>query len=279
MERYFILVTLGTLVLMAAEILAGRHKSVYKKGDFLLLAGCLVGRGLVAPAATILVMGFWALLLPQYKGALHNAPFWLAFPLLLMLSEFCFYWVHRWSHTNAAARLPVLWKIHRTHHSGRHMNTSLLFRLNPFWYFIIPAAWVGGLAIQLGLGTSAAAVSLVLMGWNAITHSNFRWDDAIRQHRLFGPLFNAAEHIIVSPGIHHTHHGYGRDGASYRNFAIVLSFYDWVFGTLHIPSGRPFRYGLPGEDAHWVEQLLYPLVRAKPSRAQTSARKDVGATP
>ena len=151
------------------------------------------------------------------------------------------------------------------------MNITLLYRLNLFWFFILPNGWVGGLAVYLGLGKSAAVVTLVLMGWNAITHAHFRWDDPIRRNRVAGPVFRALEHVIVSPGMHHTHHGYGKDGASYRNYAILLSLYDWIFGTLYIPSGRPFRYGVPGPDAHWLEQLLYPVVRIKPRATAADA--------
>ena len=35
--------------------------------------------------------------------------------------------------------------------------------------------------------------------------------------------------------------------------------------TLHIPDGRPYRYGIPGHDAHWLEELAYPLVRIRRS--------------
>lgn len=97
--------------------------------------------------------------------------------------------------------------------------------------------------------------------------------DAVRRHRLFGPMFRAAEHVIVSPGIHHTHHGFGKDGASYRNFGVMLSVWDWLFGTLHIPEGRPYRYGIPGHNAHWLEELAYPLIRmnnAEVTSASTS---------
>jgi sterol desaturase/sphingolipid hydroxylase (fatty acid hydroxylase superfamily) len=69
--------------------------------------------------------------------------------------------------------------------------------------------------------------------------------------------------------IHHTHHGFGKDGASYRNFGVMLSLWDWLFGTLHIPEGRPHRYGIPGHDAHLLEELLYPLVRIDTKRAAT----------
>ena len=45
----------------------------------------------------------------------------------------------------------------------------------------------------------------------------------------------------------------------YRNYALTFAFLDWAFGTLHIPEGRPSRYGVPGEEPHWTEEAFYPL--------------------
>lgn len=274
MQQYFMWVSIGTAVLFLAELVAGRHRGAYHKGDFPLLIGSVaIGRAVCAPAATLIVAAAYGFLLPHHKGALQGTPVWISFPVLLLVVEFFFYWVHRWAHTTASSRVPVLWKIHRTHHSGQHMNTSLLFRLNVFWYFIIPTGWTAGLAVYLGLGNAAAMVTLALMAWNAVTHANFRWDDPIRRHRVFGPAFRALEHVIVSPGMHHTHHGYGRDGAAYRNFGIVIALWDWLFGTLHIPEGRPSRYGLPGHEAHWLEELFYPAVQLPPTWTLSSLRR------
>jgi len=116
-------------------------------------------------------------------------------------------------------------------------------------------------AAYLGLGTAGAMAVTTIYAWNLITHAHFRWDDAVRRHRIFGPAFRAFEHVIASPGIHHSHHGYGKDGGNFRNYAVTFSFLDAIFGTLHIPEGRPWRYGLPGQNAHWSEEVLYPLVR------------------
>ncbi|WP_317932371.1 sterol desaturase family protein [Halioxenophilus sp. WMMB6] len=252
-----------TVALLIMEILLGRHKGVYRKGDFLILLGSFfVGRTLLAPVAIFLIANLYRLLLPaNWAGSLAETPFWIAFPALLLAGEFVFYWVHRWAHQ--PLQHPILYKIHRTHHTAKHMNVLLDFRLNLSWFFIIPSGWINGLALYLGMTEAVTSYVLLLMLWNTITHSNFRWDDALRRHALFGPLFRGLEHVVVSPGIHHTHHGYGKDGKNYRNFCTILSFWDWLFGTLHIPDGRPAHYGLMIKSPHWTEELFYPLVRKK----------------
>jgi sterol desaturase/sphingolipid hydroxylase (fatty acid hydroxylase superfamily) len=85
---------------------------------------------------------------------------------------------------------------------------------------------------------------------------------------MSGPIFQVIEHVFVSPGMHHSHHGYGKDGGNFRNYAVTLSLFDWIFGTLHIPVGRPWKYGIPGPDVYWAEEVLYPLVRARPPGQQ-----------
>ena len=263
MLTYFLWMAAASAVLLIMEVLAGRHKGVYRKGDFIIVASSfLLGRNVLGPLAAALIASFYGFILPDaWAGGLMELPFWVALPVVMLVGELAFYWVHRMAHQ--PRQHPVLWKIHRTHHSGRHMNVLLNYRLNLSWYFIIPSGWVNGLALFLGMHEAVLVYILLLQGWNLITHSNFRWDDSLRRQRFIGPLFRGLEHVFVSPGIHHTHHGYGHDGKNYRNFCTILSFWDWVFGTLHIPEGRPAHYGLPGKDVHWLEELAYPLVRFK----------------
>lgn len=47
--------------------------------------------------------------------------------------------------------------------------------------------------------------------------------------------------------------------------AVLFSFIDRLFGTLHIPEERPSHHGLPGENAHWAEETLFPLYRRRPT--------------
>ncbi|WP_170304766.1 sterol desaturase family protein [Croceicoccus estronivorus] len=263
--QFYLLFGLGVL---AVEVIAGRHRDIYTRSDWLvnLLCGAL-GMAIVRPILSIGLAFLFVTLLPGEQGMFADAPFWLVFLVTLLVTEFLFYWVHRWAHEgrNKPGR-DWLWRLHRTHHSGKYMNLMLMIRINPFWAILQPQTWTTAFALYAGQPIAAALVALTTYAWNVITHSNFRWDDSVRRAPVIGRLFYAAEHIFVSPGVHHTHHGYGKDGANYRNFGVVFSIFDTMFGTLHIPQGRPWRYGVPGADAHWTEEVFYPFVRHSPKK-------------
>ncbi|WP_298291767.1 sterol desaturase family protein [Novosphingobium sp.] len=252
-----------TLLLLLTEIAAGRHRGIYRREDWLVIGlPALLNPLVSAPLAGFMVGSVAAFLFPGHAGALADIPLLPAYLGILLLAEFCFYWVHRLSHQGMkkGSRLRWLWKTHRTHHAGKYMNVLVTLRINPLWHFLVPTVWVTGFAVYLGQGTAALLVGVTIYGWNLITHSHFRWDDAVRANPVAGPVFRLLEHIIVSPGVHHTHHGYGRDGATYRNFAVTFAFLDYLFGTLHIPDGRPAHYGLPGSEPHWSEEVFHPLI-------------------
>jgi sterol desaturase/sphingolipid hydroxylase (fatty acid hydroxylase superfamily) len=254
----------ATLLVLLAEIVAGRHRGMHPANEKRVLWGAAIsGIAIGRPLSALLLAWVMGIVGPGWRGQLAWMPLLPAYLLSLFVAEFCFYWVHRWAHEAARWKSPWLWRLHRTHHSAKYMSVLLTLRINAFWYFLVPTSWVLAITIYLGQEFAAALVSVTIYAWNLITHANFRWDDPIRRNRWTGPAFRVLEHVLVSPGIHHSHHGYGKDGGPFRNFAVTLSLYDWMFGTLHIPQGRPQRYGVPGKDPHWAEELFYPLVRAR----------------
>lgn len=263
----------ATIIILLLEIISGRHRGIYDRPTWFVTLGCILGNVLTRPISTLLIATIFGLLLPGHRNALAGSnPVW-AYIAVFCLTEFAFYWGHRWAHESKGKRHDWLWKLHRTHHSGKFMNVAVTIRIHPLWSFVVPTSWVLGLATYLGLQQAAGLSLLTVYGWNLITHANFRWDDPIRANRHVGWLFRALEHVLVSPGMHHTHHGYGKDGGNFRNYAVTLAVFDWMFGTLYIPSGRPWRYGVPGPNAHWSEEVLFPLVRHDRAARDPMARK------
>jgi sterol desaturase/sphingolipid hydroxylase (fatty acid hydroxylase superfamily) len=80
-------------------------------------------------------------------------------------------------------------------------------------------------------------------------HANVRW------------TFRPIQRFVVTPAFHHWHHSADRDSID-KNFSVHTPLWDLLFGTYHLPSRWPTRYGLsdgrevPGR---WVSQLVDPL--------------------
>ena len=249
-----------TGVIFLAEIVAGRHRRIYSRSDWFVNGICILIGAMVRPLGAVVVATLIGWALPGGKGALADMPFWPAVLAIVLFGEFLNYWAHRLSHEWKDKKgLDWMWRMHRTHHTAKYVNVLLNFRISLFWSIVSGLTWAFSLALYFGLMKPAAVAIALFSFWGIFTHSDFRWDDAIRSHRIFGPLFRGLEHVFISPGIHHSHHGYGKDGGNYRNYGIFLSIYDWAFGTLHIPTGRPFRYGLPGATPHWADYAFSPL--------------------
>jgi len=267
--NFWTLMMVLTAGVVVVEFATGRLRTALTRQEWIVIPTCaLLNRLVFGVAAAMLIAWVLGHLMPAWHGALKDAPLVPAALAILLVMEVAFYWAHRWAHLGQKGEhLVWLWKIHRTHHSGPFMSALVTMRINVWWGFIVPTPWILGAAIYLGQGKAGGIALGVIYAWNLITHAHFRWDDAIRRHRLFGPAFRALEHIVVSPGVHHSHHGYGKDGTTGRNFAVTFAWLDWMFGTLHIPEGRPRHYGLPGRQAHWAEEIFYPLVQIDRARA------------
>ncbi|HUH39045.1 MAG TPA: sterol desaturase family protein [Spongiibacteraceae bacterium] len=266
------LVVLAIFVgMILIEAAGGHHRSNTDswKGRGYALAG-IASHVLLAGPVVALVMGLlFNRLFPGTAGALGHVSFWIAFPIAFFIQEFGHYWVHRWAHEKR-----WLWKLHRTHHSAEKLNALVLYRYNIFWTLLLPQVWIGALAFHLGMYEVFAAVALIEFVVNALTHTPYRWDLALRRLPGMNPMFNVLEKVITLPDTHHAHHGLGRHAHARGNYAVCLFFLDVLYGTAKIPRERQERFGLPAK-FDWKEELFWPLVRKAPRRPaakQASAR-------
>lgn len=258
----YILSAAGALLMI--EIALGCHRGVHRLQDCFIVVTSVASSFIVRPSLAWLTGTVIGFLLPWWKGQFSWVPLWVSFPTILVLAEFAQYWLHRWAHDSN--NHPFLYGMHRTHHSAPYVNVTLIYRSNLLWSFIHPYAWVAAVAIYLGQLKAAELFFLVGLLWNVVTHSDWRWDDAMIAKVPGGSwLVNAFELVFVTPRLHHAHHGYGHDGCNFRNFNAVLTVFDRAFGTLHVPKGRPWRYGLPGGEHHWLRQMLFPLLPLGPA--------------
>ena len=126
-----------TAVILLAEVIAGRHRKIYSRSDWLVNGICLLGAALVRPAGTAAVALCIAYLFPAGQGALRDVPFLPALVVIVLLGEFANYWVHRGSHQLKDSRwFDWFWRMHRTHHTAKYVNVMLNFRISPFWILV-----------------------------------------------------------------------------------------------------------------------------------------------
>lgn len=150
-------------------------------------------------------------------------PGWVKIALAMIALDFAIWAQHLVSH-----KVPVLWRLHRVHHSDRDVDVTTAIRFHPIEIALSMALKI---ALVYALGAPALAVILfeiALNGCAMFNHSNLhlpRW--AERPVRA----------VMVTPDMHRIHHSTLRREHD-RNYGFNLSIWDRIFGTyLHAPEG------------------------------------------
>jgi sterol desaturase/sphingolipid hydroxylase (fatty acid hydroxylase superfamily) len=175
-------------------------------------------------------------------------PRWAQLAIYLVLRDFTQYWIHRLLHA-----VPALWRFHQVHHSVREMGVAANLRFHPFETVVYRALELVPMSL-VGFGVDdlfvVHAFSLWIGHWN---HANVRIP--------LGPL----RYLLNGPQMHIFHHAKGVPRARGVNFGVVLSVWDWLFGTAWMPDeGRTHPLGFDGVDAYprrFFAQLIAPFRR------------------
>lgn len=190
-------------------------------------------------------------------GAFHPAIIAL---LLLMVSDFATYWVHRVHHENR-----IIWPFHSLHHSAEVMTPITVYRKHPGYDVI--STLVKGILIGTLQGiflvlfdqspsfATIAGVNLFYVIFN-IAGSNLRHSHIWLS---FGPVL---EHIFISPAQHQIHHSLAARHHN-KNYGEILAIWDWMFGTLYVPREmEAIEYGLADKHGNRLRQRHDSLTAA-----------------
>jgi len=151
---------------------------------------------------------------------LKDMPFAVQLVGWLLIGDFIGYWIHRAKHY-----FRFLWAFHTTHHSQEFITFATNSRIHPVEDLIGIAAHVVLLRLLGADPISSFLVYFVLAVMSEIQHTQIPW-------RL-GPFY----WIVVTPPFHLYHHS--TDPAHHdRNFGMVFSFWDYLFGTA-VPRNTP----------------------------------------
>jgi len=153
--------------------------------------------------------------------------------IIFLGSDFIAYCLHRIYHDN-----KLLWPIHSVHHSAEVLTPATTYRQHPF--ALIISAFLQslfyGLVQGIFLGVFATGFTAAeIFGINAFYfgflilihnfHHSHIWID-------FGPFWSK---LFISPAQHQIHHSIAVEHHD-KNFGEMLAIWDWIFGTLYIPT-------------------------------------------
>jgi lathosterol oxidase len=234
---------LMTALFVPLERLAPRDpdQRVFRPGWSTDAAYTFVGHASIQLVSALVVLP-GQLLRDHLVGAatLGRLPLLLQLPLVLVVADLAFYWVHR-----AAHRFPFLWRLHRLHHSNEALDWLASERLHLAEIVIVRAAVLIPLTL-LGFSQTAVLVYVTFASFHAVfIHANFR------------PGLRWLEPFLVTPRLHHLHHATDAEAID-KNFAVHLPLLDRLFGTLFAPRDRwPTRTGVVGfqvREGYWAQQ-------------------------
>lgn len=263
-----ILVLSMILGFAAAELISRRYQNTVTATTNDTKLELLMFISLVAitqPLAMLCTSKLGAWWLPEYQGVIADWPWWAMVGILLLCDDMTQYWWHRASHS------PVLWPLHRAHHSAAYMSIRVTYRNNFFYYLMMPGLWFAGMLLYLGLDGMVYALYiavklLVIMG----AHCAWRWDEPLYKIRALRPLMWVLERTISTPATHWAHHAMTqKDGVGHYkgNFGNLLFIWDIIFGSSHITRNYPKQVGLKDDQLfgqeHWYHQMFYPLFQSK----------------
>jgi len=243
------------------EYLSGLYRRNQRPiSDWLIDGISLIQLPIVKPIVLLLAFSIGYLFIPQAQNSLQSMPYWMGFLLVFLPDDFSHYWIHRLAHNH-----PFLWGFHRTHHTPNVYQTSIAFRENWLWFWIMPGFWWSGLMIYFGLLEQVLLSTAIIGIHNVWLHNGSTWDRRLYNNRFTRGPIKILEYFINTPSLHRGHHGLGENGVPYGNYAQTLFIWDVMFGTGTFNKDKvPEYYGTQNPvsmQQRWYYQLWWPLFR------------------
>lgn len=193
----------------------GRRGPRWRTNLALLVAGALAVR-IVVPAGAV-GAALWAEdeglgLLPAL-----GLPGWLRWAAGVAALDLALWLQHLALH-----RVPLLWRLHRIHHTDVDLDATSAGRFHPL-EIVGSLAWKAAVAVAVGVPAAAVLVyEAVLAAFAVLTHAN-----------LGSERGAWITWFLVTPAVHRIHHSIHPDESS-ANFGTVTTTWDRAFGTLRL---------------------------------------------
>lgn len=191
-------------------------------------------------------------------------PLWASVALTVVVLDFSFYLQHYLLHA-----APLLWRLHRTHHSDIEYDFSTAVRFHPF-EALFTTAFGMTFIVLLGVPPEGVMMSQILaVAVSFAEHANIM---------IPGPVDRAVRLVFVTPNMHRVHHSVDHvEGNS--NFSNLFSFWDRLFGTyVDQPAAGHDRMEFGLMEVRDRAQLTLPRLLAQPFvDLSASPSREVGA--
>lgn len=175
-----------------------------------------------------------------------------AVALSVVLMDLAIYAQHVATH-----RLPILWRLHRLHHSDLTLDVSTAVRFHPIEIILSM-----GLKIVVVLAIGASPLSVIIFeaalnGFALFTHADIA---------LPAPVDRLLRAVVVTPDMHRIHHSVERAEHD-RNYGFQLSLWDRVFRTyLAQPASGPEAIRIGLHDFRSPAEQRLPALLMQPLR-------------
>ena len=146
------------------------------------------------------------------------------------LDDFSKFIVHRFMH-----KWPILWSIHKVHHSATTLTPMTVFRTHPLEgiIFSIRSSITQAISISVFIFLFGNSVDLfTILGVNIFVFLFNIFGSNLRHSHIGIRYWRWLEHILISPAQHQLHHSIARKHHD-KNFGSALACWDWIFGSLH----------------------------------------------
>lgn len=186
----------------------------------------------------------------RHFALFHFKPNIFHWILLLLATDFLWYWYHRLAH-----EWNIFWAVHVVHHQSEDFNYTVSARITIFQAVVRTGFW----SVLPVLGFTAPMITTVLL-----VHGLYPF---FIHTRLIGKL-GILEYILVTPSHHRVHHA---SNARYldKNYGDMLIIWDKLFGTFcEEKDEEPVVYGLTQplkshsflwQHFHFVFELWYAM--------------------
>jgi sterol desaturase/sphingolipid hydroxylase (fatty acid hydroxylase superfamily) len=147
---------------------------------------------------------------------LIDLPVWLGIVTFLLVFDLTIYFQHRLFHA-----IPVLWRLHRMHHTDMDYDVSTGNRFHPLSILLSSTIKLALIFVLGPLPVAVIAAEVLLNATSMFNHSNLK---------IGLKLDRALRYFLVTPDMHRVHHSSNPQEHS-QNFGFNFPWWDKLFGS------------------------------------------------